>query len=72
VEHPFALASDKLAQELVKEAGVLALPGTMFTPSDDPNGARHLRIAFANIDADGIAELFTRLAALRFSLAPSS
>jgi aspartate/methionine/tyrosine aminotransferase len=72
VEHPFAMASDKLAQELVKEAGVLALPGTMFTPSDDPNGARHLRIAFANIDADGIAELFTRLAALRFSLAPSS
>lgn len=72
VQHPFAMPSDELAQELVKEAGILALPGTMFTPIDDPNGARHLRIAFANIDSDGIAELFTRLAALRFSLATSS
>jgi aspartate/methionine/tyrosine aminotransferase len=70
LEHPFAMASDQLAQTLVKEASILALPGTMFMPMDDPQAARHLRIAFANIDASGIAELFTRLAALRFSLAP--
>jgi len=36
----------------------------MFTPADDPTGARHLRIAFANVDAAGIAELGRRLAAL--------
>ncbi len=37
-EHPFALASDALAQRLVREAGVLLLPGTMFRPQDDPAG----------------------------------
>ena len=72
LEHPFQMGSDTLAQALVAEAGILALPGTMFTPENDRAGARHLRIAFANIDAQGIAELFARLAALRFSLAPPS
>lgn len=72
LEHPFAMSSSELAQALVEEASILALPGTMFMPEDDPAGARHLRVAFANIDANGIAELFTRLAALRFSLAPSA
>lgn len=72
LEHPFAMASDLLAQAMVKEIGVLALPGTMFTPEGDPSAARHLRIAFANVDAEEITELFTRLADLRFSLAPSS
>ncbi|WP_293446864.1 aminotransferase [Planktotalea sp.] len=70
VEHPFAIPSNELAPALVKEAGILALPGTMFMPEGDPAGARHLRVAFANIDADGIAELFKRLSALPFSLAP--
>ncbi len=69
LEHPFAIPSDELAQALVKNASILALPGTMFTPENDPSGQRHLRIAFANIDAAGIAELFTRLKDLRFSLA---
>ena len=64
VEHPFAEGSADLARRMVREAGVLALPGTMFTPADDPTGARHLRIAFANVDAAGIAELGRRLAAL--------
>ena len=71
LEHPFDMPSDALAKALVEEAGVLALPGTMFTPKDDPAGARRLRVAFANIDAEGIEVLFSRLAALRFSLAPS-
>ncbi len=61
-EHPFAEPSDVLARRLVRDAGVLVLPGTMFTPPDDPTGARRLRIAFANVDRDGIAELFRRLA----------
>ena len=70
LEHPFEMASDVLAQKLVEEASILALPGTMFMPKNDVAGQQHLRIAFANVDATGIAELFTRLKALRFSLAP--
>ena len=46
---------------MVGQAGVLALPGTMFTPPGDPMGERHLRIAFANIDRDAIAVLAGRL-----------
>lgn len=61
--HPFALASDVLAKRLVAEAGILALPGTMFMPKDDPAGAQQLRIAFANIDRPAIGALFDRLAA---------
>lgn len=65
VEHPFAMASDVLAKRLVHEAGILMLPGTMFQPEGAPEGARQMRIAFANVDATGIAELFRRLSALR-------
>ena len=64
VQHPFRRSSAQLAQDLVKDAGILALPGTMFMPGDDPAGERQLRIAFANIDRRGITELFDRLAAL--------
>jgi len=69
LQHPFEMSSDQLCQTLVKEAGILALPGTMFMPEGHADAPRHIRIAFANIDADGIAELFERLAGLRFSLA---
>ena len=64
VTHPFAESSAELAPRMVKDAGVLCLPGTMFCPDDDPSGERQLRIAFANLDAAGIAQLFARLAAL--------
>lgn len=64
VEHPFDESSADLARRMVRDAGVLALPGTMFTPDGDASGARHLRIAFANVDADGIAALAVRLAGL--------
>jgi aspartate/methionine/tyrosine aminotransferase len=47
--------SDAVAQRLVREAGVLMLPGTMFTPEGSPAGRRQLRIAFANVDRAGIA-----------------
>jgi hypothetical protein len=63
VEHPFAASSDEIARRLVAEASVLALPGTMFQPPEDPAGHRQFRLAFANIDADGIGELFGRLSA---------
>ena len=65
VEHPFPLASPDLCKRLVREAGVLMLPGTMFQPEGSAAGRRQIRIAFANVDAAGIAELFRRLAAFR-------
>jgi len=65
VEHPYPMPSDQLAKRLVHEASLLMLPGTMFQPDTHPEGARQLRIAFANIDAAGIAEMFNRLATLR-------
>jgi aspartate/methionine/tyrosine aminotransferase len=65
VEHPFDLASPDLCKRLVREAGVLMLPGTMFQPEGSAAGRRQLRIAFANVDAAGIADLFRRLAAFR-------
>ncbi|MGI9390164.1 MAG: aminotransferase class I/II-fold pyridoxal phosphate-dependent enzyme, partial [Boseongicola sp.] len=64
VRHPFTERSDKLAKRLVCDAGILALPGTMFTPDDDPIGTECLRIAFANIDKSGIRALAERLASL--------
>lgn len=65
VEHPFAMPAPELAQRLLRQAGVLLLPGSMFMPADDPEAARHLRIAFANADRDGIAALMRRLEAFR-------
>jgi len=62
VRHPFALPSDALARQLVREAGLLCLPGTMFMPAG--GGRAHLRLAFANVDRAGIADLGRRLAAL--------
>jgi aspartate/methionine/tyrosine aminotransferase len=61
--HPFDIDSPTLARRLVHEASVLMLPGTMFNPAGQ--GSRDVRIAFANIDAAGIAELSRRLAAFR-------
>jgi aspartate/methionine/tyrosine aminotransferase len=65
VEHPFDLASDVLCKRLVTEASLLMLPGTMFQPEGSAAGKRQIRIAFANVDAAGIAEMFRRLAAFR-------
>ena len=65
VEHPFDMASPDLARDLVRKAGVLLLPGTMFMPEGDPEGARHVRIAFANADQAGIATLMERLRGFR-------
>ena len=65
VEHPYPMPSDALAKRLVHDASILMLPGTMFQPDTHPEGAGQLRIAFANIDAGGIAEMFRRLAAFR-------
>lgn len=64
MRHPFDLSSAELAPKLVRDAGILCLPGTMFYPQDDPSGARELRIAFANLDTAGIGVLFERLGGL--------
>ncbi|WP_300031019.1 aminotransferase [uncultured Roseobacter sp.] len=63
--HPFAQSSGDLAPAMVRDQGILCLPGTMFCPQEDPTGARHLRIAFANLDAAGIGTLYERLAAMQ-------
>lgn len=64
MQHPFCESSATLAPRIVKDAGILCLPGTMFYSDDDPSGAGQLRIAFANLDAAGISTLFDRLANL--------
>ena len=69
LQHPFAESSATLAPKLVQEAGILALPGTMFNPANDTSGERQFRIAFANVDRAGITTLFDRLAALDWPLA---
>lgn len=65
VEHPYALSSDELAKQLVHKAALLMLPGTMFQPAHSPDGKRQMRIAFANVDAAGIAEMFHRLSSVK-------
>ncbi|NHB76730.1 aminotransferase [Rhodobacter calidifons] len=65
VEHPFDIPSDQLCKRLVTEASLLMLPGTMFQPEGSPAGQRQIRIAFANVDVAGIAEVIRRLAAFR-------
>ncbi|MCT4558580.1 MAG: aminotransferase [Pelagimonas sp.] len=62
IEHPFNDSAATLAPRLVKEAGVLILPATMFVPENDPSGHRQFRVAFANADTNGIAEFCRRLA----------
>jgi aspartate/methionine/tyrosine aminotransferase len=62
MKHPFDISSADLAPILVKQQGILCLPGTMFCPPEDTSGQHHLRIAFANLDASGIATLYQRLA----------
>lgn len=63
--HPFTESSAALAPRMVRDCGVLCLPGTMFVPPSDVAGTRQLRIAFANLDATGIDVLFKRLATIK-------
>ncbi|MEM6309243.1 MAG: aminotransferase [Pseudomonadota bacterium] len=64
MRHPFDQPSDQLAPDLVKTAGILCLPGTMFHPKDTAQAGSELRIAFANLDADGIGRMYDRLVSL--------
>lgn len=66
-EHGFADPSPVIARRLVEKAGLLVLPGSMFMPETPPGTTnpadRQIRIAFANTDQAGIAEMFARLSA---------
>ncbi len=62
IRHPFqGVSSTQVAEELARSCGVLALPGTYFGPGQEG----HLRVAFANVGLDRIAELGKRFAALK-------
>ena len=65
VRHPFDAPSPEVARRLLREAGVLMLPGTMFRPEGAAEGAGELRIAFANADTGQIGDLIDRLASVR-------
>lgn len=69
VDHPATLEAPAFARQLLEREHILALPGTIFTPPGDPSGLHSLRIAFANLDQSGIAQLHKRLSGL--SLAPA-
>ncbi|WP_435259380.1 aminotransferase [Thioclava sp. FR2] len=65
VEHPYDIASNDLCKRFVTDLSLLMLPGTMFQPEGSDAGKRQIRIAFANVDLAGIAELFRRLKSFR-------
>ena len=64
MRHPFDTRSDLLAPELVTTAGLLCLPGTMFHPAGATQAGSELRIAFANLNAEGIGQMYQRLSRL--------
>jgi hypothetical protein len=58
VRHPFeGLDSITVAERLAKEAGVVTIPGGFFGPGQE----HHLRLAFANAEAETILRLPERL-----------
>lgn len=59
LRHPFdGVPATDVARMLAERWGVLALPGSYFGPGQE----RHLRVAFANVEADAIVEAAARLA----------
>lgn len=58
VRHPYeGLRSTEVAEKLARDLGVVTIPGSYFGTGLD----RHLRIAFANVDAGQIGEVGGRL-----------
>ena len=66
VEHPFEDKSNILAPLILRDQGILLMPGTMFYPKHNPLGSRSFRIAFANIDKNKISTLLERLKDLSY------
>ncbi|MEM8753011.1 MAG: aminotransferase [Pseudomonadota bacterium] len=63
VRHPYDEPAEAAAKRLVREAGVLILPGTFFAPPGDEAAERTMRVAFANVAAPALTEALDRLAA---------
>ena len=62
VRHPDpGRSSPEVAERLATDLGAVGLPGTAFGPGQE----RHIRLAFANVELDGIGSLVERLAARR-------
>ncbi|GGG43022.1 aminotransferase [Chelatococcus composti] len=62
LRHPFpGRRAREVAERLAAERGVLALPGSYFGEVDDA----HVRVAFANVEAEEIARLPERFRAFR-------
>ena len=58
LRHPFPDASSwEVARRLATERGLVTLPGEAFGPGQ----ARHLRLAFANVDEEALADAAARL-----------
>lgn len=58
VRHPFeGLTSSQAAERLAKDFGIVTIPGSYFGEGLE----QHLRVAFANVDAEQIAEMGKRL-----------
>lgn len=69
VEHPFDASSHDICQRLVADQSILILPGVFFGPTRAEGGdgfaEKTCRIAFANVDEPGIAEMAERLRSFR-------
>ena len=61
VEHPFGITSDEVCQKLLSNQAMLTLPESMFTQKNRKDFRNHIRIAFANITASEIHQMFQRL-----------
>ena len=60
VRHPFGdMPAAEVARRLATEQNLLSLPGPVFGPGQEG----HLRLAFANVDADSMPEIARRLVA---------
>lgn len=58
IRHPFqGVSSEKVAERLAREAGIVSIPGTYFGEGQDD----YLRFAFANADVETIERLEARL-----------
>lgn len=58
IQHPFACDSTTVAKALAEQRGLLSLPGDFFGAGNED----HLRIAFANVEADSLSMLLDKLA----------
>jgi len=69
VEHPFDVSSHTICQRLVADQSILILPGVFFGPTREEGGdgtaEKTCRVAFANVDEAGIADMAQRMREFR-------